>query len=1365
MTQSIQQADRSASEKFRIAELLLKKRGIRIPESTALPRRASIGPARLSFAQQRMWFLDQLNPGTAVYNVILDVSIKGELNIKALENSLAEVVRRHDVLRTTFVVVDEEPVQVVSAFAGWSMPLVDLTRIEDPLREEELFRRAGEIAEMPFDLVAGPVIRNCLFRLGEADYVLLVSMHHIATDEWAMKVFVDEVMSLYRAFVAGEGSPLQAIPIQYADYAEWQRKRLQGERLDAEVGYWKRRLEGLASTPVMPTDKRRPAAKAYQGGAEFGRISAKLTAEINALSRREAVTPFITLLACFKTLIARYTGQQDVVVGTPVANRSRVETESLIGLFINTLVLRTQLPSDPTLRSILRAVKSTVTEAQSHQDLPFEVLVEELDPPRDAAYTPFFQMMFVMQEPERAGGEEAGVAGLEISRLGLGSSAAKFDLSVFAKERDGRLTLAVEYDGALYEAATARRMLGHLECLIEGLAGDPDQPLSTVPLLTSEEQHQIVEEWNDTRVAHRHSNKMVTESFESQAAKRPDFLAVVCGDEALSYGELSNTSSKFARRLREIGVGPDTVVGILTSRNIGMIVAALSVLKAGGAYLPLDHAWPAERLGFILDDANAAVLLTERGLADSVGFSGETLYISDVLAALERESNVRIPNSAAPSNLAYVIYTSGSTGKPKGVEIQHSSLTNLACWHQRAFKATPRDRATQIAGLGFDASVWEVWPYLAAGASLFIPPDDVCAEPRRLMEWMTERAITIAFVPTPLAELMLQEEQPAASALRVMLTGGDRLHRPRAAFPFSLVNNYGPTENTVVATSCEVDMSEQDRDPVIGSPIDNVRLYPLDSNMRLAPIGVPGQLAIGGRGLARCYRNRPDLTAEKFIPDPISSEAGATLYMTGDLARYLPDGKIEFIGRADHQVKVRGFRIELGEVEAVLGAHPAVREALIVVHQDSSGANSLVGYVAPQPGSDVTPTELRDFMRIRLPEYMTPSGFVLLEALPLTANGKVDRDALPYPEEFLSGLAEDYIAPRTLVEMQLVELWQETLDVERIGIRDNFFRLGGHSLLAVRLMNGIERITGKRLALSVLFEEPTVEHLAARLSNYEAADSSSAVVAIQRHGSRLPFFCVHPAGGSVFCYVDLARELGREQPFYGLQSRGLDGSVSSRTTIEEMAADYVQAIRAIQPRGPYLLGGWSIGGLVSLEMALQLERLGDEAALIALMDTVAPTRYHTFTSGSDPSLLANFVRDLGLSWEQLPLSWDQFTQLDDSARWNYVMEGIRASGVVPPDFDSTRIHALFDVFRTNAAAAQKYIPRAKTARVLLLAAEAAESPEVRARQWRDWVFDSVDLYPAPGTHFTMLREPNVGVAAERLSLCLEHAVSAIQMVG
>jgi amino acid adenylation domain-containing protein len=888
-------------------------------ETQTIPRRQARSHAPLSFAQQRLWFLHQLEPDSIAYNMPTALRLTGRLNTEALEWGINEIIRRHEILRTTFRLIDNQPVQIIAEHLTIKMPVVEV-------RETEVMRLATEEAQRPFDLETGPLVRARLLRLNADEWVLIFTTHHIISDGWSMGVLVNEMAALYQR------QPLPELPVQYADFSEWQREWLTQGNLERQLNYWKQQLGAELPVLELPSDRVRPPRQSFRGSVRRFSLSEDLSEAIKSLGRQEGATLFMTLLAAFQSLLHRYTNQTDILVGTGIANRNRAELESLIGFFVNTLVLRTDFGGRPTFRELLRRVRDLTLEAYAHQDLPFEKLVEELQPARDLSRNPIFQVSFALQNAPM---QELELPGLALRTQEFETLTTRFDLECHMWDEPGGLQGFLFYSTDLFDEATVERLIEHYRKFLEEAVANPDRRVPEIEFLTEDERRKLLFEWNETQQPITR-DLCVHQLFERQVAKTPGALAVEFAGEQLTYAELNERANELAHQLRALGVGPEVLVGLCIERSLELVIGMLGVLKAGGAYVPLDPSYPSERIQFMIDDAKPAVVL---GLDEEFSRGG---------AAAQRDERVVAPLRRCVGNPAYVIYTSGSTGTPKGVVVTHGNLMNLVRWHQRVYQVSAADRATQVAGLAFDASVWEVWPYLTAGASIHIADEETRLSPQKLIAWLDTNRITISFLPTPLAEAVLAEQWPREVCLRTLLTGGDRLrHAPRSGLPFQLANNYGPTENTVVTTWTFVN-EKSVTPPPIGRPVDNARVYVLDAELRLAPIGVFGELCVGGENLARGYLNRPDLTAERFIPDPFAVEPGERLYRTGDRVRVLRDGQIEFLGRVDAQVKVRGFRIELGEIEATLAEHEEIREAVVVAREDSAGEKRLVAYVVPR---------------------------------------------------------------------------------------------------------------------------------------------------------------------------------------------------------------------------------------------------------------------------------------------------------------------------------------------------------------------------------------------------------------------------------
>jgi amino acid adenylation domain-containing protein len=1303
----------------------------------------------LSFAQQRLWFLDQMEQGhSATYNIGTAVRLRGALHVAALRESLDEVLRRHSSLRTSFRMVDGQAVQVIAPPQPLDMHLVDLGDLTETQREEESLKLATEEAQLPFDLTRGPLLRATLVRLGEVEHILLVTMHHIVSDGWSMGVLVHEVAALYTAFSTGRPSPLAELSVQYADYAHWQREWLTGEVLAEQLSYWKRQLVGAPPVLELPSDRPRPAVQSFKGATEPLSIPAEVSESLKALSRSEGVTMFMLLLAAWQVLLSRYTGADEIVVGAPVAGRNRAEIEQLIGFFVNTLVLRTDLSGNPRFREALKRVHDVTVGAFAHQDVPFEKLVEELQPERSLSHTPLFQVMFAFQNAPTV---DAELPGLSLSAVDVEAGTAKTDLALTLVETDRGLQGSLSYATDLFDGSTIRRMLSHFEKLLESVAAEPDALVRDLALMTPTEERRILAQSRETARASER-NECVQQMFESQVNQTPDALALVFEDERITYGELNARANRLAHYLRSLGAGPEVLVGILLENSVEMIVALLGVLKSGAAYVPLDTEYPAERLRLMLQDARVPLLITERRLLSKLPApEARAICLDDERDLIARQSVENPSPDARPGNLAYIIYTSGSTGTPKGVMIEHRGLSNLTAVLARDFGVQPESRVLQFASFSFDVSVLDVHTALSSGATLCLGRKESLMPGESLLRTLREQGITTVTLPPSALAVTAAEELPQ---LQTLISGGEACSADivrRWSPGHRFLNAYGPTETTVCVTFSEC--LDTEKTPTIGRAIGSTEVYVLDWQLRTVPVGVIGEIYIGGVGVARGYLNRPGLTAEKFIPHPFSEQAGARLYRTGDKARLLSGGEIDYQGRVDEQLKVRGFRIEPGEIENALRQHPSVHEALVAAREDVPGDKRLVAYVVKRQESSATVNELRESLKERLPEYMIPSAFVFLEEIPLTPQGKYDRRALPVPHQARSEEGR-LVAPRDVLELQLTEQWEELLRVP-CGVTDDFFELGGHSLLAVRLMSRIEQLYGKKIPLAALFKAPTIESLSIILRQETDASSRSPLVPIQPHGSERPFFCVHPVSGNVLCYRALARRLGAQQPFYALQARGLDDDEEPRTQVEAMAGDYLEAVRAVQPHGPYLLGGWSIGGLIAFEMARQLQAQGEEVRLLALFDTKAPNAEGESEVFDDASLPASFALHLGLSPEQLQDAADALSQAQTEDYLSFMLEHAKAANIIPHDMSLARLRQQFRVFDANIRAARSYQPASLPAGIALFRA-AERPPGAHADTTLGWSrlgLEKIEVHDAPGSHLTMMREPYVSVLAERLAEC------------
>jgi amino acid adenylation domain-containing protein len=1058
-----------------------------------IERRGSTAPAPLSFAQERLWFLEQFQSGGAVYNVPLSLDLMGAVNIDALSRSLNDIVARHESLRTTFPLVEGRPAQVVAPLLELQLPVIQCVGRSEADRREQARQLAVAEARRPFDLARGPLIRATLFVVDRQRSLLLIVMHHAVADAWSAGILTREISAFYQAHCMGRRADLPPLPVQYADYAVWQRTWLQSERLAKSLDYWKKQLAGSPATLELPADRPRTARESADGAMVEFDIPAHLRERVRALAGSERATLFMAALAVFITLLHRYSGQTDLTVGTPIANRNRSEIEGIVGLFLNTLVLRTRLDDDPSFRQLLRRVRETCIGAYTHQDLPFEYLVQELQPERNLGANPLFQVLFVLQglgDPGQAPANRAQAqAHSTAAPIPVGTETAKFDLSLYLTDTGQDVLGGWEYRSDLFEVDTLRRMSMHFLTLLEGALADPDRPLSALPLVSEAEWHDM-QRWNASAVT-KFTDACPHELFEAQAAASPDAPALIFDGEQVSYDQLNRRSNHLARRLRALGVGSEVPVGICVERSVEMVVGLLGILKAGGVHVPLDPAFPMERLAFMISDAGFPVILTQQHLVSRLPADDTvTIVRLDIDAAgiaAERDDNLE--RVVGPDNLVYILYTSGSTGRPKGAGLCQATLASLIEWQNRITPMAPLARTLQFMSFSFDVSFIEIFSTLSMGGTLVLIREEVRQDVSALAGVLQEQRVERAFFPfTALQQLAKHcAAEPLDLCLKDVISTGEPLVITQDVARFfsdlggcRLHNAYGPTETHWVScyTLPAVDPLSWPPLPSIGRCVDNAEIFILDDNLQPLPVGVPGDLYAGGLCLARCYHRRPALTAERFIPHPFSKRSGARLYRTGDRARFRADGTIEYLGRLDTQVKIRGFRVEVGEVEVVLSRHPEVEEAVVTARRLQAGDdNRLIAYVKPRAGSLPSVETLRGYLAQHLAGYMVPSIFVFVDAFPLGATGKIDRRQLPDPQMTRPNLRRVYVAPRNPTEEQLVRIWADVLHIEKVGVEDNFFDLGGHSLLATQVVSRIRDALEVEVPVRIIFESPTIAEL------------------------------------------------------------------------------------------------------------------------------------------------------------------------------------------------------------------------------------------------------------------------------------------------
>ena len=1151
-----------------------------------------------TFFQQRLWFLDQLQPGDASYNIPWSFRLRGNLDTAALERTLNELVRRHEILRTTFALDGQEVAQVIRESLTIPVPMTDLTGRPDA--EDEARRIAEQESLKTFDLQQGPLLRARLLRLGGQDHVLLLSLHHIIFDGWSRGILAREISAIYAAFCDGSASPLPETKLQYGDYAVWQHQYLRGKRYEKQLAYWKNHLTGAPATLELPTDHPRPPIQTANGATREFILAPELVARAKEFANENGASLFMVLLAAYGTLLSRLSGQNDIVVGVPTANRTRPELEGLIGPLLSNLALRLNLAGSPTFRELLQRTREMALNAYSHQDMPFEKLVQELSPERSLSHNPLFQVVFSLQNAAR---DSFQLAGLELSPFGRPLTTAKFDISVFLTQSNSGISGRIEYKTDLFDTGTVERIVRHFQTLLAAAVNQPDQQIGRLPILTEQERDQLLIKWNDTR--REYPRMCVHEVFEAQADLTPDAVAVVAGERKLTYRELNAQADRLAGHLRSLGVGPDTTVGIMTERCPEMITGLLGILKAGGGYVPLDPEYPAARLSLLMDDAGVRIVLTRSQLSERIPASVQIVPLDHPAQWTGKNTGER----PTPDSLAYVIYTSGSTGQPKGVEVAHRAIVRLVRGANYV-DLSSQDVFLQLAPLSFDASTFEIWGALLNGAKLVIYPGQLPTV-EELSDVLAKHRVTVLWLTSSLFNYVIDTAPEILRPVRQLLTGGEALSVPHIrralqALPGTqLINGYGPTENTTFTVCYRIpaDLRGDIGSIPLGYPISNTTVYVLDANLQPQPIGVRGELYIGGDGLARGYLKRPELTATKFIVNPHSGER---LYATGDLARYLADGRIEFIGRLDDQIKIRGFRIEPGEIEVALAHHPAVRSCAVIVREDEPRVKRLVAYVVANTGQDPTSTELKEFLKQSLPDYMVPGAFVKVASIPLTANGKIDIRALPKPD-FTHSDGAQQVLPRDEAEKLVAEVWERLLGVHPVGVTDNFFDIGGHSLLAVALLAEIKKATGTAIPLAALFQGSTVEYLARFVRDEAVTPKEEILIEVHAAGSCPPLFTAVEPGTNSLGYLRLSKHMGPDQPIYTLRRPGEKFTERPYTNdeYEVMAGEYIQAMKTRQPHGPYYLMGMCEGAIISFFMAKQLEAMGDKVALLVSLDAWA----------------------------------------------------------------------------------------------------------------------------------------------------------------
>jgi surfactin family lipopeptide synthetase A len=1348
-----------SEQKRKLLERYLQQRSEEAYVPAAIPRRAPGAKIPLTFAQQQVWLHAQLAPHLPVYNEPFTVHRKGPFDIGALERSFTEIIRRHEAWRTTFATVDGEPVQVVHPPFEIKLPLVDLRTLPQSERVAAALQLATEDARQVFDLAKLPLLRAHLVRLADDEYRLFVNCHHLIFDGVAgYQVFLPELVSLYKVYASSGASPLSELPFQYGDYAVWQRESLHPTAIDPTaiepwVGYWKRQLCGDLPALQLPTDRPRPAAESFRGAMQLFTLSSELTDGLRALSKQQGATLFMTVLAALDTLLYRYSGQEDILVGSITAGRNDPGTEKLLGFFLNTMVLRTDLTGNPTFTELLDRVRATTVAALSNGDVPLDRVLRELHPQRDLSRNPLFRVLLSL-EPTRAEIEP----GWDFTPIDVETGTTKFELCLVLDDRSDGLSGRMIYSTDLFDAATIATMVECWRTLLEGVVADPGQRISQGAILPEAERRKLLVEFNQTQKSYPLT--FAHQRFEVEAEKNPDAIAVKCGGAALTYHDLDQRANKLAHYLRSIGVGPETPVALCLERSVEMVVGLLGILKAGGAYVPLDPSYPRERLEFMLSDCGASVLLTQAHLPSTAQVSRQVRVIR--LDADWAEIDLRSPQSAeasiAPESLAYVIYTSGSTGGPKGVQVTQRNLAQSTiaridyyenAYYDGAYYEGSGKDFLLLSSFAFDSSVATIFHALCSGGTLVLPPAEFNWEARQTSELIWKNQITnILCIPAVYHELLQSTNIGRLSSLRTVVLAGEACPRPLVDMHFKalpgvqLFNEYGPTEATVWSTVYRCQAEDVRESVPIGRAIANTRLYVLDRNLQPVPSGVPGELCIAGDSVARGYLNRTEIAQQKFIADRFAANPDARMYRTGDLVRYLPDGNLQYLGRTDEQVKIRGMRIELGEIEAALSAHPDVKEAAVTVEGDER----LVAHVVSGEQLATSGAELGAFLKTRLPHYMVPAVFRFVSVLPRLPNGKVDRRALSAATETPAIAAvSGPVAPRDSFEARLLPIWKEVLGAESSDVTQNFFQLGGHSLLAAKLLDRIEKEFDQSLTLAFVFQAPTIELMADWLRSPDQSLRARAVVEIQPKGSQPPLFWVRATPR----FRLLAEKLGLDQPLLGLDIPYADAiKLPTPYRIEDIASFLVRAMREVQPHGPYTLAGLCVNAVIAYEMARQLTLEGEEVAPLIMLDGhnqahyKNPLRDGRYT-GRIKYHLANIIHsDVRQGSAYILDRFEEARRKLERTLWQFSSDhGSNGKASTMHNADPV-VHPAF----------HRYEPKSYSGGMVML--QSSDWPEGAyfdfALGWKDLVQGEIDFHRIPGNHPSMFTEPNVNIVAQRL---------------
>lgn len=1340
------------------------------------------GDLQLSFAQQRLWFIDQLTPGNPVYNIPIVRYLTGPVDVKILEQCLNEIVRRHETLRTTIPVVNGQPVQHITPYAPFSLPVIDLRELTELDRDEKISQLIAEEAQRPFALTEGPLLRTILIHFAEDSYAFILNMHHIISDGWSIGVFFQELTVLYRAFSDGQPSPLPELPIQYADFASWQRQWLQGEVLDTQLSYWKKQLSDAPSIIELPTDQPRSTVQTSYGAKQSFVLSSSLVEALKALSRQANVTLFMTLLAAFKTLLHRYSGQEDIVVGSPIANRNRTEIEGLIGFFVNTLVLRTSISDNLSFRDLLGRIREVTLDAYAHQDLPFEKLVETLRPERNLSHTPLFQVMFILQNAPKEATEDSR---LIMNSVSIDNETAKFDLTLTLEEANQKLYGKLVYNADVFSWERMAEMAGQFEYLLEQIVELPDKPIHAYSLQTPQSR-QILP---DPGIPLPEPEQIpLPQMIKKRAQQTPDQLAVIQDKTHYTYAQLDERASILAQHLISTGLQQGDVVAVCGPRSFELISAMIAVFMSGGVLLSIDHTLPDQRKRIMLREADAKALIHTGNNQQDMSWAGKILP-KNILSAdktpenpLISEHTINLSSISFPNisgdDPAYIFFTSGTTGVPKGVLGNHKGLSHFLSWQRDTFGIQPQDRAAQLTALSFDVVLRDVFLPLVSGATLCLPQDNIHLDAQEILQWLQQSQISVIHTVPTLAQNWLTHVPAGISLpdLRWVFFAGEPLsdtlvHQWRENFPHGhIVNLYGPTETTMAKCFYQVPADPLPGIQPVGNPMPQTQALVLNKKGQICGIGEVGEIVIRTPFRTLGYVNAPEENLKKFIKNPFRNDARDQIYFTGDQGRYRPDGLLEILGRIDGQVKIRGIRIETAEVASFLTHHPDVASCTVIARKDNGNGAYLAAYVVPKDQKQLTISELRTHLQQNLLPAMVPGAFVFLQELPRTSNGKIDRRLLPEPDQTQLVLESASIAPRNTIEKQLVDIWEDILGIEPIGVTDNFFDLGGHSLLAVHVFSQINRVFNVNLPLATLFRQSTIEHLAEEINRQDGIKPWSPLVKIEPESSGPPFFCVHGITGDILWFRDLAHCLSPDCSFYGLQARGLDGIQEPFSDIKPMAAYYIDHIRLIQPNGPYYLGGASFGGTVALEMAQQLLAQGEEVAELAIFDHSPPNIKFEIAQGEFKRKLTRWIK---IS-KNFPYWLRDFLRLGPARMWARVRRKLRITGKTfnQPDSNPEEHFDALDIIdyaselpdhrrqliTSHFQAVTNYIPQPYPGNVTLFRAKSRPllrtfDPEI---SWQQLAPGRVDVRDVPGSHEGIFKEPHVHQLAGHLKICMNQ---------